>query len=117
MKFISPRLKIFVMSHAGRCESRCRGFDAQRCCTQIRTHSETLRGAEACGGPGHSARKNPRILASPLSSNFLRLAAAPADLPLPQNLPHGRVILTVSRWLASKRCKGAEDENNAKQNR
>jgi hypothetical protein len=52
-----------------------------------------------------------------LSSNFLRLAAAPADLPLPQNLPHGRVILTVSRWLASKRCKGAEDENNAKQNR
>jgi glycosyltransferase involved in cell wall biosynthesis len=37
------------------------------------------------------------------------MAAAPAELLLPRAFPHGRVILTVGRWAASERYKGADE--------
>jgi phosphatidyl-myo-inositol dimannoside synthase len=46
----------------------------------------------------------------PLDPEFLNLAAAPAQLPLPQKFPtQGPVILAVGRWAASEKYKGADD--------
>jgi glycosyltransferase involved in cell wall biosynthesis len=50
-----------------------------------------------------------RTLAWPLSPNFLHLADTPAGHQLPQGFPQGRVVLTVGRWLASERYKGADE--------
>jgi glycosyltransferase involved in cell wall biosynthesis len=50
-----------------------------------------------------------RILAWPFSPEFLFLADAPAGHRLPQVFPQGRVVLTVGRWSASERYKGADD--------
>ena len=49
-----------------------------------------------------------RTLAWPISPQFLRLADAPARLTLPAAFPQGHVILTVGRWAASERYKGAD---------
>ncbi len=46
----------------------------------------------------------------PLDPEFLKFAAAPAQLPLPQTFPaQGPVILAVGRWAASEKYKGADD--------
>ena len=51
-----------------------------------------------------------RRLAWPLSSGFLRMADAPAVLPVPRGFPQsGPVILTVGRWASSERYKGADE--------
>jgi glycosyltransferase involved in cell wall biosynthesis len=51
-----------------------------------------------------------RRLAWPLSATFLRMADAPAGLPLPPAFPQaGLVILTVGRWVSSERYKGADE--------
>jgi len=51
-----------------------------------------------------------RRLPWPLSPSFLRLADAPATLPRPAGFPEqGRVVLTVGRWDASERYKGADE--------
>lgn len=50
-----------------------------------------------------------RRLPWPLNPNFLRMADAPSRLPLPVAFPVGRVILTVGRWAASERYKGADE--------
>jgi phosphatidyl-myo-inositol dimannoside synthase len=56
------------------------------------------------------AAERARRLAWPLSPSFLRLADAPASLPLPPAFPQdGRVILTVGRWASAERYKGADD--------
>jgi phosphatidyl-myo-inositol dimannoside synthase len=49
-----------------------------------------------------------RILPWPLNPGFLRMAAAPAAPP-PPRFPDGRIVLTVGRWVASERYKGADD--------
>ena len=50
-----------------------------------------------------------RRLPWPLNPSFLRFADAPASLPLPPGFPSGQVILTVARWAASERYKGADE--------
>lgn len=50
-----------------------------------------------------------RRLAWPLNPEFASLANRASDLPLPQGFPQGRVILSVGRWLASERYKGADE--------
>lgn len=50
-----------------------------------------------------------RRLAWPLNPEFAGLATRASDLPLPQGFPQGRVILSVGRWLASERYKGADE--------
>lgn len=44
----------------------------------------------------------------PLDPEYLRFAEAPEKLPLPEDFPSGRVMLTVGRWAASERYKGAD---------
>lgn len=51
-----------------------------------------------------------RRIAWPLDPEFLKLAAAPSELPLPASFPaHGPVILAVGRWAVAERYKGADD--------
>lgn len=50
-----------------------------------------------------------RRLPWPVSPDFLRLAADPAALPPPPAFLKGRVVLTVGRWAANERYKGADD--------
>lgn len=50
-----------------------------------------------------------RKLPWPLNEEVLRMSESPADLPLPPNFPRSPVILTVGRWAASERYKGADD--------
>src|ERR1700691_6099252 len=57
------------------------------------------------GIPSQRTRRLPWIL----SPNLVHMAEAPALLPLPHDFPKGSVILTVARWAASERYKGADD--------
>ena len=50
-----------------------------------------------------------RILPWPIDPLMLRLADAPSSLTLPEGFPQGHVILTVGRWVAAERYKGADD--------
>ena len=47
----------------------------------------------------------------PLDPEFLKLAQSPSSLPLPSSFPKkdGPVILTVGRWVAAEKYKGADD--------
>src|SRR5208282_72291 len=109
MKMVSPRLKMVVMSH---------GVEVWKPLAAARRNA--LRAAHLVLAPSSdTARKlsdvqgvSPekiRKLAWPLSPTFLRWADTPAELPLPQGFPPGQVILTVGRWAASERYKGADE--------
>jgi len=50
-----------------------------------------------------------RVLPWPLSPSFMRLADQQTACPLPPSFPIGRVILTIARWDASERYKGADE--------
>ncbi|HKS83358.1 MAG TPA: glycosyltransferase family 4 protein [Candidatus Acidoferrales bacterium] len=45
----------------------------------------------------------------PLDPAYLKLAESPEALPCPPNFPKGQVVLTVGRWAASERYKGADE--------
>jgi len=55
------------------------------------------------------SKENVRLLPWPVNPDFLRMAAEPAALRLPTSFPKGPVVLTVGRWAASERYKGADD--------
>jgi phosphatidylinositol alpha-1,6-mannosyltransferase len=109
MKWISPRLKTLVMSH---------GVEVWKPLPPLRRGS--LRSADIALAPScDTAQKLADIqgvppkkihkLAWPLSPSFLRWADAPSELPLPNGFPQGQIILTVGRWAASERYKGADE--------
>jgi phosphatidyl-myo-inositol dimannoside synthase len=50
-----------------------------------------------------------RMLPWPVNAEMLRMSDEPSNLPLPAGFPDGRVILTVGRWVAAERYKGADD--------
>jgi glycosyltransferase involved in cell wall biosynthesis len=108
-KWFSPQIKTLVMSH---------GVEVWKPLPWLRRRallsadivlapsSDTAQKlAEIQGVPQSQIRK----LAWPLNPDFLRLADARTDLHLPKEFPRGRVILTVGRWAASERYKGADD--------
>lgn len=49
-----------------------------------------------------------RRLPWPLDPDFLNLADSPGGLARPSQFPQGRVVLSVGRWAASERYKGAD---------
>jgi phosphatidylinositol alpha-1,6-mannosyltransferase len=109
MKWFSPRLKSVVMSH---------GVEVWKPLSLIRRNA--LRGADLVLAPSSDTGQklkdiqgvSPgkiRQLAWPLSPSFLCWADAPAELVLPKGFPAGQVILTVGRWAASERYKGADE--------
>lgn len=52
--------------------------------------------------------ENIRLLPWPLDPDFLNLANSPDGLPRPSQFPQGRIVLSVGRWAASERYKGAD---------
>jgi phosphatidyl-myo-inositol dimannoside synthase len=109
MKWFSPRLKTIVMSHGVEVWKplpllrRRALLSADLVLAPSRDTAQKL--AEIQGLPPAKIRK----LAWPLNPDFLRMTATPSSLPLPKEFPQGRVILTVGRWAASERYKGADD--------
>jgi phosphatidyl-myo-inositol dimannoside synthase len=59
---------------------------------------------EIQGVPSEKIRRLPW----PLEPEFLKMAASPESLSLPADFPSGLVILTVGRWAASEKYKGAD---------
>jgi phosphatidyl-myo-inositol dimannoside synthase len=57
------------------------------------------------GAPANKIRRLPW----PLSPSFMAMTESAEQLPLPASFPSGRVILSVGRWDASERYKGADD--------
>ena len=109
MKRLSPRLKTVVVSH---------GVEVWQPLPRVRRAA--LRRADLLLAPSrYTVQKlnemqgipidKIRRLPWPLSPAFLSLAEASETLQLPIEFPPGNVILTVGRWAASERYKGADD--------
>jgi phosphatidyl-myo-inositol dimannoside synthase len=109
MRWSCPNLKTIVMSH---------GIEVWRPLPPFRRLA--LAGADILLAPSSDTAKKlvnvqgvptakVRKLAWPINPAFLRMAGAPAKLPLPATFPRGRVILTVGRWSAAERYKGADE--------
>jgi phosphatidylinositol alpha-1,6-mannosyltransferase len=110
MQRVSPHLRTIVMTH---------GVEVWKPLTMRRRHaleraqivlapsSDTVRKLiEVQGVRPEKIRKLPW----PMNPSYLRLARAPDDLSLPKAFPkQARVILTVGRWAASERYKGADE--------
>jgi len=109
MKWLSPRLKIIVMSHGVEVWNplpRLRRRALLSADIVLAPSNDTAQKlAEIQGVPPANIRK----LAWPLNPDFLKMADNPAELSLPKNFPDGHVILTVGRWAASERYKGVDD--------
>jgi phosphatidylinositol alpha-1,6-mannosyltransferase len=109
MKWKSPQLKTVVVSH---------GIEVWKPLPRIRRRA--LLAADVVLAPSSdTARKLTEVqgvpaakisrLPWPLSTTFLQWADAPEKLAAPRALPPGQIILTVGRWAASERYKGADD--------
>ncbi|MBZ5696708.1 MAG: glycosyltransferase family 4 protein [Acidobacteriia bacterium] len=110
MQRACPRLKTVVMSHGVEVWTPLPSFRrrallrANLVLAPSRDTAQKL--AHVQGVPSDRIRR----LAWPLSPSFLRMAATPADLTLPEAFPRqGRSILTVGRWAASERYKGTDE--------
>jgi phosphatidyl-myo-inositol dimannoside synthase len=109
MQRISPGLKIIVMAHgievwSALSASRRRAL--QRANVVLAPSSYT---AEKLSEVQGVAGENIRVVPWPVNPEFARMASEPAALPLPADFPRGRIVLTVGRWMASERYKGADD--------
>ena len=109
MKRFAPRSKIIVLAH---------GIDVWEPLS-ARRHAALLAADLLMAPSFYTAQKLTEVqsvppqkirkLPWPLNEEVLRMSESPADLPLPQNFPRSPVILTVGRWAASERYKGADD--------
>ena len=109
MKGLAPHLKTIVMSH---------GVEVWERMTALR-HRALLNADLVIAPSRHTAQKlaevqrvpqeRIRILAWPMNPAFLRMADAPGRPSLPLVISQGLTILTVGRWAASERYKGADE--------
>jgi phosphatidyl-myo-inositol dimannoside synthase len=109
MQRFSPRLKIIAMAHGIEVWnpiSRARRRALLRASLVLAPSRYTAQKLAAVQGV---PKEKIRVLPWPLNLGFLRMAADPAHLPLPPQFPTGRIILTVGRWAASERYKGADE--------
>ena len=108
MKLLARQAQIVIGTH---------GIEVWQPLTAFRR--KALRGADIVIAPSSdTARKltavqgvraeNIRRLPWPLDPDFLNLANLPGNLPRPSQFPNGRVVLSVGRWAASERYKGAD---------
>jgi phosphatidylinositol alpha-1,6-mannosyltransferase len=108
MRFFAPRLRVAVMTH---------GIEVWTPLPFLRRHA--LRRADLVFAPSRDTAQKVkavqgvreekiRRLAWALDPDFLALAAAAEKLPVPAGFPEGRIILTVGRWSANERYKGAD---------
>jgi phosphatidylinositol alpha-1,6-mannosyltransferase len=110
MKLASPNhIKTIVMSHGVEVWQRLslirRNALLQADCV-VAPSADTMEKLAAVQGV---TQERIRKLAWPLSPKFLTLADSPAALPETPHFPQGQIILTVGRWSASERYKGADE--------
>ncbi len=109
MQRVSPHLKIVVMAHGIEVWSTLsvsRRRALQRASLVLAPSSYT---AEKLSKVQGVAQQKIWVVPWPLNPEFARMASEPAALPLPHSFPQGRIVLTVGRWAASERYKGADD--------
>ena len=108
MKFLTRETQVIIGTH---------GIEVWQPLTPLRR--KALCGADVILAPSSdTARKltsiqgvpaeNIRLLPWPLDPDFLALANSPGCLPLPPQFPRGKVVLSVARWAANERYKGAD---------
>jgi phosphatidylinositol alpha-1,6-mannosyltransferase len=108
IRFFSPSTKIIVMSHGIEIWERMpihRHRALLSCDIVIATSKYNVQ--KLIHLQKIPARKI-RLVPWPLSPTTLQLADANVELPVPNTFPRGRVILTVGRWSANERYKGAD---------
>jgi phosphatidyl-myo-inositol dimannoside synthase len=110
MRRASPRAKTIVMAHGVEVWKPLPLFRRRallRANLVLAPSRDTVRRlVDAQGVAAEKARRLPW----PLSAGFLRMADAPAGLPVPPAFPQvGPVILTVGRWASAERYKGADE--------
>jgi phosphatidyl-myo-inositol dimannoside synthase len=109
MRRAAPNVKVIVMSHGIEVWEPMPGFRRRALArADIVLAPSEYTAKKLVEVQGISPEKV-RKLAWPLSPSFLSLADKPAGLSLPSTFPKGRVILTVGRWAASERYKGADE--------
>jgi phosphatidylinositol alpha-1,6-mannosyltransferase len=104
----APTLKVIVMSHGIEVWTPMPGFRRRALARADIVLAPSRYTAQKLIEVQGISPDKVRKLAWPLSPGFLSLADAPAGLPLPSTFPKGRVVLTVGRWAASERYKGAD---------
>jgi phosphatidylinositol alpha-1,6-mannosyltransferase len=108
MKLARKRLKVLAGTH---------GIEVWRPLPLLRRRA--LRAADLVLAPSsdtarklaeiqHVSAAKIRKLPWPLDPEFLALANSTSYLPLPAGFPSGTIVLTVGRWAASERYKGAD---------
>ena len=109
MKIRAPVLNTIVMSHGievWKPLPPLRRFALQRADRVVAPSINTTR---KLADVQSVAKKKIRKLAWPVNAVLLRLADDSSKLPLPPAFPGGQVVLTVGRWAATERYKGADE--------
>jgi phosphatidylinositol alpha-1,6-mannosyltransferase len=109
MKRLAPQLKIIVMAHGVEVwqplPPRRRAALLSADIVLAASTSTVQKLTEVQGVPPEKIKNIPW----PLDPEVLQMADAPESLLPPRGLPPGPVILTVGRWAASEKYKGADD--------
>jgi phosphatidyl-myo-inositol dimannoside synthase len=109
MRRAAPGLRVVVMSHGIEVWKPMPGFRRRALARADMVLAPSSYTAQKLIEVQGISSEKVRRLAWPLSPSFLRMADAPDGLSLPSTFPQGRVVLTVGRWAASERYKGADD--------
>ena len=108
MKLRSPELKMFVMSHGIEVWNRLPRLRRRALLAADRVLAPSTDTARKLADVQSIPQEKIRKLAWPVNEEILRLADAVTNLPLPASFPEGSIVLTVGRWSASERYKGAD---------
>lgn len=109
MKSISPASKTIVMCHGVEVWEALPGRRKEALVAADMVLAPSTYTAEKLQSAQGVAVEKIRVLPWPIDALMLRLSDAPSSLALPEGFPQGRVILTVGRWVAAERYKGADD--------
>jgi phosphatidylinositol alpha-1,6-mannosyltransferase len=109
MKSVSPSTKVIVLCHGVEVWEPLptRRRDALLAADLVLAPSSFT--AEKLQSVQGVSAKKIRVLPWPLNAEMLGMSETRANLTLPAGFPEGRVILTVGRWAAAERYKGADD--------
>lgn len=109
MKVLAPAMQVLVMSHGievWKPLSTFRRWALRRVDRVSAPSTDTAKRLALVQGVGAN-----KICQLPwgLDPDFWTLAENPQDLPRPSGFPDGRILLTVGRWMANERYKGADN--------
>src|SRR5487761_1100119 len=103
MKLLAPKAQLIIGAHGIEVWQRLPAL--RRADLVLAPSSDTARKlTEIQGVRAEKIRRLPW----PVDPNFLDLADSPDHLPLPARFPNGKIVLSVGRWAANERYKGAD---------